>query len=61
MGQAKQRGNFEQRKLVAITLVQAIADKRKADEAAKPKIRVSTTSMLVAGLIAAAMPFHRGE
>lgn len=55
MGQAKQRGNFEQRKFEAITVNQAIADKRKADEAAKPKVKGSATNMLVAGLLASTM------
>ena len=61
MGQAKQRGSFEQRQALAIEKDKEIAKLRAAYEATRPKIRVSTTSTIIAGLIASAMPFHRGK
>ena len=56
MGQAKQRGTFDQRKAVAIERNWEIAKLRAAYESTRPrsaKISVTTTAML--GLIAGAL------
>jgi len=56
MGQAKQRGTFDQRKAVAIERNREIANLRAAHEPTRPrsaKISVTTTAML--GLIAGAL------
>ena len=56
MGQAKQRGTFDQRKAVAIERNREIANLRAADESTRPlsaKTSVTTTAML--GLIAGAL------
>jgi len=55
MGQAKQRGSFEQRQALAVERDNEIAKLRAAHERAKPTRKVSVTSTAIMGLIAGAM------
>lgn len=56
MGQAKQRGSFEQRQAAAVERDKEIAKLRAAYERTRPKPRVSvTTTTAMLGLIAGAM------
>ena len=52
MGQAKQRGSFEQRKALAVERDSEIAKLRVAYERTRPTQKVSVTTTALMGLIA---------
>ena len=52
MGQAKQRGSFEQRQALAVDRDKEIAKLRTAYEATMPKQRVSVTTTAMLGFLA---------
>ena len=55
MGQAKQRGSFEQRQALAVERDNERAKLRSAYERTRPKRKVSVTTTAMLGLIAGAM------
>ena len=55
MGQAKQRGSFEQRKALAVERDYKIAKLRVAHERTSPTQKESVTTTALMGLIAGAM------
>ena len=55
MGQAKQRGSFEQRQALAVERDNEIAKLRAAHERTKPTRKVSVTTTAIVGLIVGSM------